>query len=194
VDLSLIRCYVFHEYCGGDNINNQKKLIDGIRSFSPTRENWMGKTVEEMPEKVTVQFKTGQTGLLDMMSPRAVHWAEIFDRLERANRPVYVEVDEESRVITKVLIPRVYKVKALEPDDKGDICVRLDPSAAVHLLLQSDPNHEAMQTKLQTALDDDSELLITETRDDHEIIDVRPLTEDQGRVSPVFLRTRTLSD
>jgi hypothetical protein len=161
----------------------QKAIIDGIYSFSPKREKWISKPPEALPEKVTVTFKTGQTGLLDMKSPRAVHWAEIIDRLQRANRPVYVEVDEESKVITKVLIPRVYKVKALEPDDQGNIRVRLDPSAAVHLLLQSDPNHEAMRTKLQTALDDNSELLITETRDDHEIIDVRPLTEDPGESS-----------
>lgn len=158
----------------------QKRLTDGIRSFSPPRENWVSKPAEELPEKVTVSFKTGQTGILDMKNPRAVHWAEIIDRLERANRPVYVEVDEEYKVITKVLIPRVYKVKTLEPNEQGDIRVRLDPSAAVHLLLQSDPDHEAMRAKLQTALDDDSELLITETRDEHEIIDVRPPPDTAG--------------
>ena len=124
---------------------SQKKIIDGIRGFSPTKEVWISKPPDELPERVTVTLKSGQTGILDMKSPRAVHWAEIIDRLERANRPVYVEVDEEFKVITKVLIPRVYKVKTLEPNDQGDIRVRFDPSAAVHLLLQSDSNHETMR-------------------------------------------------
>jgi hypothetical protein len=47
-------------------MNSQRKLIDGIRSFSPTRENWVDKPVEDLPKKVTVHFITGQTGRLDL--------------------------------------------------------------------------------------------------------------------------------
>lgn len=152
---------------------SQKKLVDGIRGFSPTREKWVSKPLEDLPKKVTVHFKTGQTGLLDMKSSHAVHWAEIIDRLEKENRPVYVEIDEESNVITKVLIPRVYRVERLDPDEHGNLMVRLQPSSAIHALLRSDPNFESMRASLQAALDDGSERLITETRDEHEIIDVR---------------------
>ncbi len=159
---------------------SQRRLIDSVRSFSPTREDWVGKPAEDLPQRVTVHFCTGQTGFLDMKNARAVHWANVIDQMERAHRPIYVEVDEESQVITRVLIPRVYKVKALVPDDRGNIRVRLDPSAAVHLLLHSDPNFEAMRAQLQTALDNDSELLVTDTRDEHEIIDVRQPAETVG--------------
>ncbi len=95
---------------------SQNKLIDGIHSFSPAREKWVSKAVEDLPEKVTVHFKTGQTGLLDMKN---------------------------------------------------------QPSSAIHVLLRSDPNFESMQASLQAAMDEGSERLITETRDEHEIIDVR---------------------
>jgi hypothetical protein len=163
----------------------QKRLIDGIHSFSPKREKWVSKPIEDLPEKVTVSFKTGQTGFLDMKNPRAVYWANVIGRLKRANRPVYVEIDEDSKVITKVLIPIVYKVKALDPDDQGDIRVMLDPSAAIHLLLQSHPNFDTMRTKLQTAMDNHSELLIVETRDEHEIIDaITPPETAEGSPDP----------
>lgn len=151
----------------------QIRLIDGIRSFSPTREKWVSKPPEDLPERVTVSFRTGYTGLLDMKNPRSVHWATIIDELERASQPVYVEIDQESNVITKVLIPEVCRVERLDPDEHGNLMVRLQPSSAIHALLRSDPNFESMRASLQAALDEGSERLITETRDEHEIIDVR---------------------
>lgn len=154
-------------------MHSQSRLVDGIHAFSPTRENWVSKPIEELPHKVTVHFKTGQTGLLDMKNPRAVHWARMIDELERGNQPVYVEIDDETGVITNVRVPRVYKVERLDVDEHENLRVRLQPSSAIHLLLRSDPNFETMRASLQAALGDGSERLITETRDEHEIIDVR---------------------
>lgn len=156
----------------------QSKLIAGIHSFSPARENWAAAPAESPSRHVTVSFKTGQTGLLDMKNPRAAHWATMIDRAERAGQPVYVEVDQESKVITNVLIPRVFKVQRLDPDERGNLIVRLRPSSGLHLLLRSDPNFESMRASLQAARDDGSERLITETRDQHEIFDVR---QPEGR-------------
>jgi len=152
---------------------SQNKLIDGIRSFSPAREKWVSKAVEDLPEKVTVHFKTGQTGLLDMKNPRAVLWARRIEEQKRANQPVYVEIDEETNIITNVRVPRVFRVEGLDEDEHGNLMVRLQPSSAIHVLLRSDPNFESMQASLQAAMDEGSERLITETRDEHEIIDVR---------------------
>ena len=162
---------------------SQKKLIDGIRRFSPTRGEWISKPPGDLPEKVTVHFKTGQTGLLDMKNPRAVHWARRIDELEQANRPVYVEIDEESNIITNVRVPRVYRVERLDADKHGNLMVQLQPSSVIHAVLRSDPNFESMRASLQAALDEGSERLITETRDEHEIIDVRE-PEEGSVVSP----------
>lgn len=115
-----------------------------------------------------------------MKNPRAVHWAKIIDRLARENRPVYVETDEESNVITNLLIPMVYKVERLDLDEHGNLMVRLQPSHAIHALLRSDPNFESMRASLEAALGDGSERLITETRDEHEIIDVREPEQGSG--------------
>lgn len=159
---------------------NQKKLIDGIKSFSPSKEKWISKPPENLPDKVSVTLSDGQTGILDMKDPKAVVWAEIIAGLEQENKPVYLEVDEESNIVTNLLIPMVFKVVEMEPDEHGNIIFQLNPSCAFHGLLKSDPNFESMRASLEEALNDGTELLITETRDEHEIIDVRKPKEDSG--------------
>ena len=161
-------------------MNSQRKLIDGVHDFSPARENWVDKPIEELPSKLTVHFKTGQTGYLDLKDPLSAHRARRIDRQARAGKPVYVEIDQESNVITNVRIPQVYKVESLTPDDYGNLMVRLQPSSTIHLLLKSDPDFESMRDSLQAALADGIERLVTDTRDDHEIIDVRKLEENPG--------------
>jgi hypothetical protein len=151
----------------------QKQLIDIVGSIRPLRESWADKPPEELPEKLTVNFKTGPIGHLDMKNPRAAHWARVIDDLARANKPVYVEIDDETGVIVNVRVPRRYKVVKLEADDHGNLRVSLQPSSAVHLLLHTNPEYENMRASLQSAVDDGSVRLITETRDEHEIIDVR---------------------
>lgn len=154
-------------------MQGQTRLIDDIEGFSPIPEKWAAKPLEDLPKQVTVHFKTGQTGRLDMKNPRAVLWAKRMAEQGQANLPVYVEIDEETGVITNVRIPRAFKVDRLETDEHGNLTVQLRPSAGFHILLRSDPNFEAMRASLQAAMDDGSERLITETRDEHEILDVR---------------------
>ena len=133
-------------------MRGQRNLIDGVRDFSPARENWVDKPVEDLPEKFTVHFKTGQTSYLDLKDPLAAHRARRIDRQARAGKPVYVEIDQESNVITNVRIPQVYKVEQLNPDDYGNLLVPLQPSSTVHLLLKSNQDFESMRDSLQTAL------------------------------------------
>lgn len=159
-------------------MKSQVRLIDGVRSFSPTREKWVDKPPGDLPKKLTVHFKTGQTGYLDLKDPLSAHRARRIDRQARAGKPVYVEIDQESNVITNVRIPQVYKVERLDPDEYGNLLVRLQPSSTIHLLLKSDPDFESMRVSLQAALADGTERLITDTRDDHEIIDVRKPEEN----------------
>jgi hypothetical protein len=151
----------------------QKKIINGVKAFSPALDSWKAKSVASRPKKVKVSFNNGQTGLLDMESPRAVHWAEMIDARSRENQPVYIEVDEDSNVITKLLIPSTFKVERITTDQFGNLNVLFQPSSAVHLLLKTEPEFEAMRTKLQDSLNNGTKLVVTETRDEHEIIDIR---------------------
>jgi hypothetical protein len=154
-------------------MNGQIKLIDAVRSFSPTKENWAFQPMENLPKKLIVHFKTGQTGRLDMKDPLSAHWANMIARQAQANQPVYVEVDEETGVITNVLIPQVITVERLETDERGNLLVRMHQLSAKHAVLHSAPDFDAMRDSLQAALNDGSERLITSTRDDLEIIAVQ---------------------
>lgn len=178
-------------------MNNQKKLIEGVHSFSPARENWVGIPAESLPNKLTLQFDSGQAGILDLKDPLSALWAKMIDRQAQAHLPVYVEIDEESNVITSVLIPRIFSVQKLETDDRGNLLVHLEQSQAIHAVLASNPNFESMRDSLQAAAYDGSERLITATLSDLEIIDVRlppehpgdseddpPAPEDDPPVSP----------
>ncbi len=161
-------------------MHKPKALIDGIRSFSPAREKWVSIPAKDLPEKVTVHFKTGQTGRLDLKDPLSAHWANMIERQTQANKPVYVEIDEETNVITGVLIPQVFTVERLETDDRGNLLVHLHQSQAIHAVLGSNPDFAAMRDSLQAAMDDGSERLITSTLNDLEIIDVRTPPDNPG--------------
>jgi hypothetical protein len=158
---------------GSTNMQSQKKMIDTVLKFSPKRENWVDKPQEDLPDKVTVHFKTGQIGHLDLNDPLSAHWANIIDQQLKSNQPVYVEIDEETNVITDLLIPQIFTVHRLETDEHGNLLVHLHQSHAIHAVLKSDPNFATMHDNLQAALDDGSERLITRTLNDLEIIDVR---------------------
>ncbi len=151
----------------------QIKLIDGVDNFSPTREKWAAKPIEELPEKVTVSFKTGQTGVLDMKSPLAAVWAEMLDFLNQKNKPVYVEIDPETKIITQLIIPETGNVLDLSPLANGDVDINLAPSAAPHYIRHANPEFALLRQTLQAAKDDGSEVLVTSTQEEHEIIDVK---------------------
>jgi hypothetical protein len=155
----------------------QLKLIDGISGFSPTREKWIAKPTEELPKKVTVRFATGPTAVLDMKNRRAVVWANLLDLQQRHSRPVYVEIDPESNVITELLIPEPALVMDILPQGDGDVHVTFFTSQALHYLRRENPDFQQMLTTLETAKDDKKAVLVTATRHDYEIIDVRPLSE-----------------
>lgn len=149
------------------------RLQEMVGSLSPARDDWKSKPDADMPAHVSVRFATGQTGLLDMKSPRGPLWARIIDEQHKAGLPVYAEIDSESGIITNLRIPRPYNVAGIDTLDRGDLLVRLVPSHAGHYLLQTEPGFEAMRALLEAALADGSEVLVTETRDGHEIIEVR---------------------
>lgn len=153
-------------------MNGQRKLVDSVRSLSQTGDQLAEARSRDLPDRVSVRFRAGRTGILDLTNPRAIHWARRIDELQRADRPVFVEIDEESGIITNFREPRRLKVERIEPGQNGNLEVLLIPSSALHFLLRSDPDFDTMRVSLEAAQVDGSERLITETRDDHEIIDV----------------------
>ncbi|NMB75711.1 MAG: hypothetical protein GYA21_11360 [Myxococcales bacterium] len=90
---------------------------------------------------------------------------------------VYLEIDPATRVIDEVLAP--YDSPVLSVNEQADRAeVLLVYSAAYHFLLRSHPDYARMISDLRSSVEHGNNLLITESRDEHFIIDVRdPLPE-----------------
>jgi hypothetical protein len=146
---------------------------------------------DERAGRVPVQhrrviFGGGQSGLLDMSLNRSKIWAEVLESLRNSGQPAYVEIDPDSNLITELLLPIRFFVGAVEPTDEG-VEVDLIVSQARHYLRASNQQFEELRRLLETARDTRTPVVVTETIDDHEIIDVRPTGEgpaDEGLFLP----------
>jgi hypothetical protein len=106
-------------------------------------------------------------------------WADVLESLRRSNLPTYVEIDPATNLITELLQPFAVRVGALSPAPAGDVVeVELIISHARHHLRRSNPDFQQLFNALQAARQRGTTVLVTETRDAHEIIDVRPLPND----------------
>jgi hypothetical protein len=144
-------------------------------------ETYRAEEAEEAPQYVDIAFEGGRKARLDMTTSRAAVWADILDSLRQAGEPAYVEIDPASGDITELLRPLRVRVGALTPDATGDtVEVELIISAARHYLRATNPDFQELLSILQTAQQQGSTVLVTETLDDHEIIDVKLLPGPPG--------------
>jgi hypothetical protein len=123
-------------------------------------------------ERLTVEFHGGQFAHL-APGRRAAAWRSMLEYTQQYGLPAYVEADPETNVITRVLIPMRATVAGFDAASDGDVEVRLIESHARHQLLRSNPDFGDMLNALEAARAAGEVVLVTSTRDEHEIIDVR---------------------
>ena len=154
-------------------------LVDFVSNLSSPVETLAAPSLG--PRYMRVGFQGGQAGLLDMSIPRSVVWVEVLDSLRRANAPAYVEIDPATNVITNLLAPLMVRVAAITPTAEGDaVEVELVISHARHYLRRTNPDFDQLLHTLQTARDQGMPAAVTETPNEHEIIDVRLLPNPPG--------------
>lgn len=119
-----------------------------------------------------VMFADGTMGRLESSDSRAQAWLAALRDLKSAGLPVYVEVDSQTRTITELLVPIVVTVAGLRQLDDV-VEVELVISQARHTLRRDRPDFDELLARLSQAQSDNSTVLVTETPDLHEIIDVR---------------------
>ena len=123
----------------------------------------------------TVELEGGRRARIDRAEKNAGGMARVLDGLRELRRPVYLELDPTTDVITRLLIPHVTRVASVDPIDAGVLSVELEQSHARHVLRSNTPDAGDLEMLLREASRDFSPVVITET-DAHEIIDVRPYT------------------
>ncbi|MEG4323259.1 MULTISPECIES: protein-glutamine glutaminase family protein [unclassified Microcoleus] len=121
---------------------------------------------------VDVTFESGETTYLDATNPLSAGYAEILEDLRHAKIPGYVEVDPQTRSISRLLIPIQAKVVALVKIG-GDVAVGLEISQSHRVLKSSNSQFARLLSILEEAKKTGATVLVTDT-DDREIIDVRP--------------------
>lgn len=165
---------------------NPNALVDHINSLSQPPEASAG-FEQSSSQFVTARFENGQSALLDMRLPQASVWADVLNSLRQANQPVYVEIDPATNVITNLRIPLMVRVESLVPTAAGDIEVSLIISHARHYLRHSNPDFQTLLETLQSAQAQNETVLVTETADEHEIIDVRRFPKPEVEALPPLI-------
>jgi hypothetical protein len=129
---------------------------------------------------VTIHFGDGQVALLDPGNPQTAAYVEILEELKTMGDPVYVTIDRASGVVSLLLIPLVVSVTNVSTPSAGDIEVEVEPSAARHILRATAPNAKESLNVLRKAMAEGLTVVLTETEEDHEIIDVRLATNPRA--------------
>ena len=125
--------------------------------------------------RIRVAFASGAVVQLDASNARERVWADVLESLRTSRAPAYLEFDSTTRQVISLLLPRVYRVLAMQDSQMvGDVELELEPSHAVHYLRRRHPRFDELHKLLDTARHGNAGVLITESLDDSGIIDVRP--------------------
>jgi hypothetical protein len=127
---------------------------------------------EHLADATEVTFGDGQLGRLNPADTRSRAWLSALGQLSGDGLPAYVEVDPDTREITELLVPIAVTVGELR-ELETVVEVELIISQARHIVSRNNPDFEELTRQLEQAHADGSTVLVTETRDEHEIIDVR---------------------
>jgi hypothetical protein len=150
---------------------NPNAIVDLIQRLDPPA--GPGLRAAKVPF-VNVHLQGGSASLLDLSKPNAPLLVDVLDGLRQTNQPVYLDVDPKTRVIRQVLLPRVVTVTEVAKAPKGDRQdVALEISHARYFLRLSNPDYKKLLADLQSAQQQRKPVLVTDTPEEHEIIDVR---------------------
>jgi hypothetical protein len=120
-----------------------------------------------------VAFAGGSSARLDLGDSRATGWLAALEQMRTAGLTAYVEVDPGTGVIVELLCPLPVVVGELRESDDG-VEVELVVSHARHRLSRDNPEFGELLAALRRAHESQEPVLVTETLEGHEIIDVRP--------------------
>ena len=160
---------------------NPNALVARVKTITPASKARRRPEEANVPERTAIDFEGERQAFLPR-GKRAAVWEKMLEHTRQANLPAYVEVDPDTSVITRVLMPIRARVVSLEPAADGNVNVRLIESHAAHVLLRTNPDFQEMLNKLEATRVNGTEALVTSTRDENEIIDVRIAAPGPGPV------------
>ncbi len=150
---------------------NPNAVVGLVQRISPAVDRPGVEMLRSSPDGFTLDFEGNRSARL-YPGERAAGWLEILEELRKLQAPVYVEIDPNSRGITRLLIPVVSTIVAIETI-ASDIIVELANSHAAHRLKRDTADFDEMLSTLRDAHAERGTVIVT-SDDEHRIIDVRP--------------------
>lgn len=150
-------------------------VVDVVRRVEPDRLH-----ARSGRPQLNISFGEGAVAHLDPADPREQVWAEVLESLRESKQPAYVELNPATRRIVALLLPSAHRVLGIEGMERDtDLRIELEDSQAVHHLRRRHPRFQQFRELLVEALRSTRQLLVTNSLDSSEIVDVRPAP--QGR-------------
>jgi hypothetical protein len=163
---------------------NPNAIVSTTIRLSPSLDRDAAEVMLRRDEGITVELEGERRVRLDPADPRSPGFAQVLDGLSKQGLPVYIEVDPASDAITRMLVPNVARVVAVE-ESGGALDVRLDASHARHVLPLDDPDAPDLAERLRSALRERHPVIVVGD-DSHRIIEVREYTPDPEGPLPPF--------
>ncbi len=132
-----------------------------------------------------VELEGGRRVRLDSTDRRSVGFTQILDGLSKLRLPVYLEIDPDTSVITRLLIPHLSRVLGVRQIDESVLGVELELSHGRHILRREQPHFDELEKQLLEAVQSRGPIILTED-DEHNIIDVRQLKPGPEIPLPTF--------
>lgn len=120
---------------------------------------------------LAVELEGGRRASLDAADPRSVGFAQILEGVSKLNAPVYLETKPETSVISRLFIPHVSRVIAVQPIEEGALAIELEHSHGRHVLPRG-PDFDEFEKLLRESVKSGQSVVVTDD-DKHNIIDVR---------------------
>ena len=151
---------------------NPNAIVDTIARVEPPLDKPPAEILGESERGLTFEFPDGRRARLDRSNERAPALAGILEELRRRGKPVYLEVDPQTGLITRIQIPKVTHIEAVYANEAGDQVVDLPLSQGSHVLRRGSPDFEEWAALLQEALNRRLPVILTEN-ELHDVIDLR---------------------
>lgn len=107
-----------------------------------------------------VEFAKGRTVYLDPRQPMAGIWRAMLGTANKWTLPIYVEADQLTGVVTRVNPTNVARVLEVTPTDGGRFRVRLDSSAARHVVGDASDAERELFAFLKKAVGDPRQVVV----------------------------------
>lgn len=165
---------------------NPNAIVSRVLGFLPPLDRDPRELLRE-EAGLSVELEDGRNLRLDPIDPRSVGFAQILLGLSKLQRPVYVEMDPQTKGITLLLIPYVTRISSIRPIGDEGLSIELEQSQARHVLRRSNADFGDLERMLSEAASSKKAVILVET-DAHDVIEVREFVPEPGEPSRPFVK------